>query len=139
MDPRLYRWLAFSMKDHAFSCLRLNVLVFHGRCPARFSKAVLAFLDALAWLNQHYERQNDVKSWRLKPKSHYLAELGRIGCNPSNSWTYKDESFGGFAAELSKRRGGAFTMLSVSRHLLSQYCAMQSFPRAGQPQGSAFV
>ena len=104
------------------------------RCAARFNKAVVAFLQAMVWLNQHYESEGDEKKWRLKPKSHYLAELARIGCNPSNTWTYKDESFGGFAAELSKRRGGALTMLAVSRQLLSQYCASQDFPRASQSQ-----
>ena len=121
------------------STIQLNIRIFHWRCAARFSKAVLAFLNAMVWLNQHYESQGDAKSWRLKPKSHYLAELARMGCNPSNSWTYKDESFGGFAAELSRRRGGALTMLSVSRQLLSQYCATQDFPRAGQSQRDAHV
>lgn len=93
-----------------------------------FGKSVIGFLDGLVWLERYYQVQGDNKTWRLKPKSHLLAELGREGINPSSTWTYRDESFGGDLASIGKRLGGDFTMLAVSRQILNRWIAREPFP-----------
>ena len=61
----------------------------------RFRTGVHAFLTCFAKLQERAQAHGDHKSWRLKPKSHFLAELARDGVRPSLTWTYLDESFGG--------------------------------------------
>jgi hypothetical protein len=94
----------------------------------RFGKSVIGFLDGLVWLERYYQLQGDNKTWRLKPKSHLLAELGREGINPSSTWTYRDESFRGDLASIGQRLGGDFTMSAVSRHILNRWIAREPFP-----------
>ena len=49
--------------------------------------------------------------WRIKPKFHMMCELCEYQASefgsPEEFWAYKDESFVGFAAEFSHKRGGA--------------------------------
>ena len=100
----------------------------HNWCPVKFETASIAFLNGMVWLERYHQRQNDHTSWRLKPKSHLLLELAREGTNPSLTWCYRDESWGGEVAELARRSGGAFTILAVSRQMLLRFLARESFP-----------
>lgn len=94
-----------------------------------FQSSIHNFLKGLAWLARYHENRGDTQSWRLKPKTHLLAELGREGINPTQTWCYRDESWGGDMSHLAERRGGHFTMLAVSRSLLSRFTAQEPFPR----------
>jgi len=98
-------------------------------CPVVFETASIAFMNGMVWVERFHQRQEDHTSWRLKPKSHLLLELAREGTNPSLTWTYRDESWGGEVAELAHRSGGAFTILAVSRQMLFRFLARESFPR----------
>ena len=68
------------------------------------------------------------RHWKLKPKFHLFAELTGTGNCPSLQWTYRDEDFGGFAAKLSRRRGGKNTVLSTGRAWLLKFLANNLVP-----------
>ena len=54
--------------------------------------------------------------FRVKPKMHLFLELCISGSKPSLSWTYRDEDFGGTAAQLSRRRGGLLSAKATSHN-----------------------
>ena len=64
----------------------------------------------------------------MKPKLHLLLELGLEGSNPSSSWTYRDEDFGGSMAHLSRRRGGLLKPLPTSSNLLRRFAIRHRLP-----------
>ena len=97
--------------------------------PAKFEAAAIDFLRGFVALQKAALEAGDNKSWRLKPKAHQLLELARSGVNPVHTWCYRDESNGGYCADLTARRGGAFTMGSVSRSLLLRFCGREQMPR----------
>lgn len=61
--------------------------------------------------------------WRVKPKFHLFAEACSSGSNPSSSWVYRDEDFGGTLANMSRRKGGRHTPGNVSRNVLHKFRA----------------
>jgi len=66
--------------------------------------------------------------WQMKPKVHLLQELIEYqswehGC-PRHFWCYRDESWCGFWARCSKRRGGANHASTTAERLLSRYRAL---------------
>ena len=67
--------------------------------------------------------------WRFKPKVHLMQELAMERADPSKSWVYRDEDWGGTAAKLSRRRGGMFRPKGTSRILLSRFRMKSRFPR----------
>ena len=97
--------------------------------PHKFEAAAIDFLKGYAALSTRALAQGDTKSWRLKPKSHQLLELARSQVNPVQTWCYRDESNGGYCADLTARRGGSFTMGAVSRALLLRFCGRECVPR----------
>ena len=67
-------------------------------------------------------------SWRLKPKFHMMCELceyqvEKFG-SPEEFWAYADESFVGFVAEFSERRGGSATASTSSENVLNRFRAL---------------
>jgi hypothetical protein len=70
--------------------------------------------------------------WRVKPKVHLFLELameGPEGGAAAANWTYRDEDWGGTAARLARRRGGALRPTLVSRNLLLNFKLKTAVPR----------
>lgn len=68
------------------------------------------------------------KVWNTKPKFHLLAELAVTGNCPSLQWVYRDEDFGGTAAQLSHRRGGKNSVLSTGLNFLCRFLGRNKVP-----------
>ncbi len=68
-------------------------------------------------------------AWRVKPKVHLWLELCQEGIDATSTWTYRDEDFGGFLAQLSKRRGGKLTVAAASSSFLRRFLMKQPVPR----------
>jgi hypothetical protein len=76
------------------------------------------------------EARSRSKLWGLKPKLHLFQELCETAdSNPSLSWTYRDEDFGGSLAGLAARRGGADTPMALAKTVLYKFIARNSLPR----------
>ena len=71
----------------------------------------------------------DAKRWQLRPKLHMFLELCKEQGPPSSSWNYREESFGGSVSHQGHIRGGFSTPLSMSRGVLTKFCAKESLPR----------
>ena len=50
------------------------------------------------------------------------------GSNPADSWTYRDEDFGGFLSHLAKVRGGSHNPHSIGMRVLNNFRA-KALPR----------
>ena len=57
----------------------------------------LAFHDLLVSLHQA-----DPDKWLLRPKHHLFLEMAADGAQPSASWTYREESFGGSLSRMGR-------------------------------------
>ena len=66
--------------------------------------------------------------WRVKPKFHMMCELceyqAEYAGSPEEFWAYADESFVGFVAEFSHKRGGAANASSTSEGVLNRFRAI---------------
>ena len=69
------------------------------------------------------------KRWQLRPKLHMFLELAAEGSNPSSSWNYREESFGGSVSRQAHRKGGVTNPLAMSRSALTKFCAKESLPK----------
>ena len=80
-------------------------------------------------LEQTHRRKKS-KVWRIKPKFHLMQELCEMteGANPSASWTYRDEDFGGSVAGMARRKGGRKTPYSISHNFLVKWAAKFDVP-----------
>ena len=68
------------------------------------------------------------KTWLIKPKHHSFLEMALQGSNPADSWTYRDEDFGGFLSHLAKVRGGSHNPHSIGMRVLNNFRA-KALPR----------
>lgn len=68
-------------------------------------------------------------AWRVKPKLHLFLELARQLGDPSKSWCYRDEDFGGTASRMSRRRGGSLSARLTSRKVLLHFRLKSPVPR----------
>ena len=67
--------------------------------------------------------------WRFKPKFHlWLRVCEQSQSSPSLWWTYRDESFGGTIAQMSRSRGGAEGVRPMSLNVLTKFCAQHKVP-----------
>jgi hypothetical protein len=93
--------------------------------PAVMREACKAFCLQLVALETRLPRV-----FRVKPKLHLFQELCEMSHNnPSMTWNYRDEEFGGSVSALGKRRGGANTAVSTAMNTLNRFRASFSFPR----------
>ena len=67
-------------------------------------------------------------SWRVKPKFHMMCELCEYQVetfgSPEEFWAYADESFVGFVAEFSERRGGGTFASTACENVLNRFKAL---------------
>jgi hypothetical protein len=71
----------------------------------------------------------DSLDWRVKPKLHLFQELCEfLETNPSMTWCYRDEDFGGTLAALAHSRGGKNSVISTSTSLLQRFMANNPVP-----------
>ena len=68
------------------------------------------------------------KTWMIKPKHHSFLEMALQGSNPADSWTYRDEDFGGFLSHLAQVRGGSHNAHSIGMRVLTNFRA-KALPR----------
>ena len=64
----------------------------------------------------------------FKPKVHLMIELieyADLGTKPSNSWTYRDEEFGGSLKHLASGAGGPMTPPAIARRVLLRFAALE--------------
>ena len=72
--------------------------------------------------------------WRIKPKMHMWQELCEMtAVNPSSTWLYRDEDFGGTLATYSRRRGGSNNPAATGRAVLLKFAASNPVPCLGKP------
>ena len=66
--------------------------------------------------------------WRLKPKFHMMCELCQYQVemfgSPEEFWAYADESFVGFVAEFSERRGGSASASTSCEIVMNRFRAL---------------
>ena len=68
--------------------------------------------------------------FKVIPKLHLLQELCEMSdINPSLTWCYRDEEFGGSLAAISRIRGGANRASNVAKQVLSRFIAGHRLPR----------
>ena len=80
-------------------------------------------------LYQSLEEHSQFPFWHMKPKTHLLQEMleysSEVHGNPRDYWCYRDESWCGFSAKATKRRGGANTSTNA-RNFLQRYLAAEA-------------
>lgn len=75
------------------------------------------------------EKHSEPGLWKFKPKFHMAQELCEFDLvNPSLTWVYRDEDFGGSMAKVSKHRGGQHTAMGISRNALVKFVAGNQVP-----------
>ena len=67
--------------------------------------------------------------WRVRPKLHLVNQMCQSGNNPSDTWTYRDEDFGGAVAALTRRRGGKNSPLASAKRMLERFIIKHKLPR----------
>ena len=71
------------------------------------------------------EAATEGKIFSLKSKVHLFMELTQLSrSNPSKTWYYRDEEFGGSVAQLSKKKGGSSNPHAVGSALLKKFLAL---------------
>ena len=71
----------------------------------------------------------DPERWLLRPKHHMFLEMLGEKTRPSLYWTYREESFGGSLSRQGHTQGGKPSVTSMSRGVLSKFCARERVPR----------
>ena len=76
------------------------------------------------------DKETTQSPWRLKPKFHMMCELCEYQVemfgSPEEFWAYADESFVGFVAEFSNKRGGAASASTDSENVLNRFRALSN-------------
>ena len=69
--------------------------------------------------------------FHVRPKLHLAQELlehSPAGSNPTKSWTYRDEDFGGYVVQLFRPRGGGRIPATAGFGILRRFCARHKVP-----------
>ncbi|CAE7362648.1 unnamed protein product [Symbiodinium sp. CCMP2592] len=78
-------------------------------------------------LYQTLQEQSPFPFWQMKPKVHLMEEMLEYQTeqhgNPRDYWTYRDESWCGYWAKASKRRGGKNTSSTNAKNFLLRFLA----------------
>ena len=78
------------------------------------------------------EARSEEPFWRVKPKLHQFQHLCETtGSLPTESWTYRDEDFGGTMSRLARSRGGPRSASAVARNVLLKFIARHPVPLIG--------
>ena len=81
--------------------------------------------------------------YSLPPKLHMWLELCAEGANPSLSWNYREEDFGGCLASMARRKGGRESGLATSMNCLQGFMLKQPLPtflgQSAQGSGGAVL
>ena len=110
--------------------LKENVLVEQG-----IIHAAKALNSCYSNLHQHvYNKSDMAKSktnvFKVIPKQHLFQELCEMSdINPSMTWCYRDEDFGGSLASISRVRGGSNRASNVCKAVLLKFVAQHRLPR----------
>ena len=67
--------------------------------------------------------------WRVRPKLHLMLHMCETGNNPADTWTYRDEDFGGAIGALTRRRGGKNSPLAAAKRMLECFIIKHKMPR----------
>ena len=68
-------------------------------------------------------------TWRVKPKLHmFLHMCSECVSSPSQSWTYRDESFGGTMAAYIRSRGGPRSAKAAAQRALNRFIGKHLVP-----------
>ena len=68
--------------------------------------------------------------WRMKPKVHLMLHLAENLHSPTDTWTYRDEDYGGSAARSMRSRGGTDTPKVAGANLLQKFCCRHDLAAA---------
>ena len=66
--------------------------------------------------------------WRTKPKMHVFMHLIEMESCPATIWCYRDEDYGGSAAQAVRSKGGWNTAQSSSQQVLDKFRAKFTLP-----------
>jgi hypothetical protein len=136
---RLIPWLLQAAKEclnpndafedtviQAISCLSAmyDLLSNYTRSEMRHAAGRLALL--LAALRDASEDP----LWRMKPKVHLMLHLAENLHSPAETWSYRDEDYGGSAARSMRSRGGTDTPKVAGENLLQKLCCRHDLPTA---------
>ena len=76
------------------------------------------------------ELEKKAPEFRIVPKLHFFQELCEMtDINPSLTWCYRDEDFGGSLAAMSRVRGGANRAANIAKSVLLKFCCQHRLPR----------
>ena len=76
------------------------------------------------------ELEKKTPQFRVLPKLHLFQELCEMtDINPSLTWCYRDEDFGGSLAAMSRVRGGANRAANIAKSVLLKFCCSHKLPR----------
>jgi hypothetical protein len=76
------------------------------------------------------ELEARIPMFKIIPKQHLFQELCEVSAiNPSLTWCYRDEEFGGSLAGISKVRGGSNRATNIAKAVLIKFCAQHRLPR----------
>ncbi len=108
--------------NHLWSCYQcLSHEAFSAQTLAHHSMKFAAMIVAL--------EMYDSSLFRVKPKLHLFQEMAEMqGSNPSDTWCYRDEEFGGSIAGTGRRRGGANSPMAQGRLVLNRFRAKHALP-----------
>ena len=110
--------------DACYQCLS------HGEIFARDLLAERSRRLAALWVA--IEARSEEPFWRVKPKLHQFQHLCETtGSLPTESWTYRDEDFGGTMSRLARSRGGPRSASAVARNVLLKFIARHPVPLIG--------
>ena len=93
---------------------------------AQMKEAGMKFAGLYVALERHF---GDGINWRVKPKLHLFLHLLDNIDSPVETWTYRDEDYGGSAAHTVRAKGGHDTPRSAGCRLLDRVMAREAFPQ----------
>ena len=77
---------------------------------------------ALQYVAVHdHVHPGDPKAWKIKPKLHLFLHVCAEDDLPSRVWCYRDEDFGGSAAQRGRRKGGVRSVQAMSSSTLDKF------------------
>lgn len=86
-------------------------------------------LSLYSALGKEAVREGRDMSWQMKPKVHMLQEMIEYQAaetgNPADFWCYRDESWCGFWAKASARRGGPNLAATTAARFLNRFRALE--------------